>query len=251
MLYGVYLSATGMAMNQNQQDVIANNLANVNTVGFKRDFSVFKQRLQEAQTGGNRRFLMPDLQKASGGAFVARVQTDYSQGNLEMTNRNLDLAVNGPGFLMVQDRDVTRYTRDGRLTVVDGQLVRQTDGKPILDDSGKDIQVPADATAQDLRIDGHGNVWCRGQQVAELGRVSFAEPEKLVKIGGNLFDAAGQEPETSETPLVSGTVEASTVSPTMEMVEMIRVSRNYQLNAEMISLQDQSLSRLVNDLPRL
>lgn len=251
MLYGVYLSATGMAMNQNQQDVIANNLANVNTTGFKRDISIFQQRLLEAEAGGNGRYLPTELRKATGGAFVAKVQTDLSQGNLETTNGNLDLAINGPGFLMVQDGDTTRFTRDGRLAAVGGRLVRQIDGRPILDNTGRAIDIPAEATLNDLRIDSQGNLWCRNLPVAQLAVVDFDEPEKLVKVGGNLFDAPGQDPHEAGTPVVSGVIETSGVNPTMEMVEMIKVSRSFQLNAQMISLQDQSLSRLVNELPRL
>ncbi|MFA5864410.1 MAG: flagellar hook-basal body protein [Phycisphaerae bacterium] len=250
MLYGMYLSATGMAMNQSQQDVIANNLANVDTAGFKRDLSIFKQRLQEAK-GINGQFLPANLKEATGGAFAANVQTDYTQGGVEHTNRNLDLAIEGPGFLTVQDGETTRYTRDGRLGLADGKLVRQIDGKPLLDDAGKEIVLPSDTTARDIRIDSQGNVWDKTSQVGKLGVVTFDQPRNLVKIGGNLFDAMGQDAEKIDPQIDSGTIETSTVNPASEMVEMIKTSRSFQMNAAMITLQDQSLAKLVSELPKL
>ncbi len=250
MLYGTYLSATGMAINQSQQDVIANNLANVDTVGFKRDLAVFQERLQEARQGGNFGFMPENLKQATGGAFVSTIQTDLSVGTLDQTGHNLDLAINGRGFLTVQDGDKVRYTRDGRLAVTDGKLVTEVGGRPVLDDRGREIDI-GNVSPHEIRIDSQGNLWARNQQIANLGLVDFNQPENIKKIGKNLFDAMGEEPHSVETPVVSGALEASTVSPTSEMVEMIKTSRNYQVNADMISLQDQTLGRLLSELPKL
>jgi flagellar basal-body rod protein FlgG len=239
-----------MAINQSQQDVIANNLANVDTVGFKRDLAIFQERLQEGKQGGKSGFMPENLKQATGGAFISTIQTDFSTGALEQTGDNLDVAINGSGFLTVQDGDKVRYTRDGRLAVVDGTLVTEVGGKPLLDDRGREIDIP-DVAVREIRVDGQGNVWARNQQIASLGLVDFDRPENIKKIGKNLFDAMGEEARPVEVPVVSGALESSTVSPTSEMVEMIKTSRYYQLNADMISLQDQSLGRLLSELPRL
>jgi flagellar basal-body rod protein FlgF len=250
MLYGTYLSASGMALNQAQQDVLANNLANVDTAGFKRDLAVFQERLQAGKQGGNFGFIPENLKRSTGGAFISTVQTDFSDGSLVQTDNNLDLAIKGPGFLTIQDGDKVRYTRDGRLAVADGRLVTEIGGKPVLDDRGQEIDV-LDFSSKELRIDSQGNLWAKNQQLANLGIVEFDQPQNIKKIGGNLFDAAGEEPRSVETQVVSGAVEASTVSPTTEMVDMIKASRSYQINAQMISLQDQTLGRLMSEMPRL
>jgi len=240
-----------MAINSHQQDVIANNLANADTAGFKRDQAVFQERLQEAQVNlRNRSFLPANLKSATGGAFVADTHTDLSQGGISLTRRNLDVALTGSGYLAVQDGDQVRYTRDGRLAVVEGKLVRQTDGKAVLDESGREIAL-SEASAGDVRIDTEGNVTVRNQPVGKLGLTAFNNPQDLQKVGANLYDAVGQPPRDVEISLVPEALETSTVSPTYELVEMIKVSRGFQLNAQMLGLQDQTLGRLVSELPRI
>ncbi len=250
MLYGVYLSATGMAINQHKQDVVANNLANVDTAGFKRDLAVFQERMPEAKSAGKERFLPSNLKNSTGGVFVSKIHTDFTPGAMEVTNRNLDIAINGNGFLMVQDGEEVRFSRDGRLGIVHGRLVREIDGKAVLDDQGHEIFVPAVAR-KDIQIDSNGTIRVRNEEVARLGVADFEQPQNLRKVGGNLFSAMGQEYFLVDTPIMSETIEMSTVNPAKELVEMIKLSRSFQLNAEMLTLQDQTLSRLVSELPKV
>jgi flagellar basal-body rod protein FlgG len=251
MLYGLYLSATGLALNEHRQEVIANNLANVDTVAFKRDLAVSTQRRQEADTApAGSRFLPPYLREATGGAFVSQRYTDFSPGPTKITNRNLDVALNGPGMLTVQDGQRTAYSRDGRLTLANGRLVRETDGKAVLDADGREI-VLGDASAHELHIDPQGQIWRRNVQQAQLGIVEFDEPQGLSKLGGNLFQAPGAGRQATRTQVVSEALELSGVNPSQELVEMIQTARNFEINAEMISLQDESLARLINDLSKL
>jgi flagellar basal-body rod protein FlgG len=240
-----------MTINQHRQDVIANNLANVDTVGFKRDLAVFEERLLEAQTGGgNGRFMPENLKQATGGAFVASTYTDFSTGSISTTNNNLDVALAGPGFLTVQDGEAVRYSRDGRLGVVDHKLVRATDGKAVLDDQGREITLP-DVPKGAIKIDNQGNIQAGDNVIARLGIVDFEQRQNLRKVGDNLYDAAGQSSRKTDTPVVSEAIEASTVNPSKELVEMIKVSRSHQINASMLTLQDETLARLVNELPKL
>lgn len=253
MLYGLYLSAAGLSLNQHRQDVIANNLANVDTTGFKRSEPVFKQRLQEALTSaGGARFVAPAYRGATGGAFVSRVHTDFSGGTLETTSRPLDIALDGPGMLMVQDGEQRAYSRDGRLTLAGGKLVRMTDGKAVLDEDGRPIEL-GQASVSDLQISSDGSVLVKGQRMGRLGIVEFTDQQKsqLTKLGGNLFRSADQGVSAASTTVVSEALERSGVNPARELVEMIKAARSFQLNAEMISLQDQSLGRLVNEVTRL
>jgi flagellar basal-body rod protein FlgG len=240
-----------MAINQHKQDVVANNLANVNTTGFKRDFAVFKERMPEAfASAGKEQFMPSNLRNATGGLFVSDTQTDWTLGQPEVTNRNLDVSLEGEGFFMVQDGDEINFTRDGRLAVINNQLVREIDGKAILDDRGQPISLP-DVAKKDILINNDGTILAKNEEVAKLGVVKFENPQKLRKVGENLISADGQDYEASETPIVSQAIEKSTVDPAKEMVEMIQVSRTFQMNAEMLKLQDDTLSRLINELPQL
>jgi flagellar basal-body rod protein FlgG len=240
-----------MATQQHQQEVIANNLANIDTVGFKRDLAVFQQRLQEGKVspGGNQ-FIPSSLKNSSGGLFVAEDHTDFSPGTLEYTDRNLDVAITGSGFFAVQDGSKTFYSRDGRLGLSNEKLVRLSDNKSVLDESGKEISL-SDVSSSDLRIDSEGNIWNKSQLVSKLKLVEFDDPQRLTKKGGNLFDAQEQEGKETNSTLISGTLEASTVNPSKELTQMIQTSRFFQMNAEMLSMQDQSLGRLLAEIPKL
>src|ERR1043165_5413396 len=120
MNYGLYLSATGVLTNSHRQDVIANNLANSETVGFKRNLALFQQRRTEADSQGAAGLsdqTDPLLEKIGGGLLLSPTYVDHSQGTLEQTGQNLDVAIHGDGFFAVQDGKQTRLTRDGRFLV--------------------------------------------------------------------------------------------------------------------------------------
>lgn len=246
MLYGLYMSAGGMALHQHRQDVIANNLANVDTVGFKRQLAVFQERRIESGS----RFWPEQHRNMTGGGFVSQVHTDWSVGPIDGTSRSLDVALDGPGMLTVRDGQGVAYTRDGRLAAVDGTLVRAVDGRAVLDGEGKTIEVGS-AGAESLRIDSAGRVHRGGQVVGELGIVEFEDLNALRRLGENLFGSSQRPLSATGTRVVGGSLESSGVNPANELVEMIKAARQFQMNAEMISMQDQSLARLVNELPKL
>ncbi len=251
MLYGVYLSAAGMALNQHRQDVVANNLANVDTPGFKRNLAVFKQRSLEGKPGTiDAKFLPSNLKSASGGAFAQKVYTDFSASAIEHTGRNLDIAIRGDGFLMIKDGKEIRLSRDGRLTVVDGKLVRESDGKEVLDADGRAIEC-GEVSLSEIKIDSRGGVWAKGAKVGQIGIVDVPEKERLRKLGKGLFSLEGQKYQLRDASVVSGAIESSGVEPAKELVEMIKTSRSFELNAKMLSMQDETLGRLINELSKL
>ena len=240
-----------MALDQHRLDVVANNLANVNTVGYKQDRSVFMERLSAAQASiADRRYQPSALREMSGGAFVADVHTDLSPGQIEPTSRSLDVALNGSGMLCVRDGEDTHYTRDGRMALADGKLVRAIDGKSILDDQGHEIEL-GDVAADEISIGQAGEIYRQGQLVTTLGIVEFQTPNALTKIGGNLFASPETPNAANETTVISEAIELSGVNPSNELVQMIKTSRNFEINGKMISIQDQTLSRLLSDLPKL
>jgi flagellar basal-body rod protein FlgG len=251
MIYGIYQSAAGLQLNQYRQEVLANNLANVETAGFKRDLAVVRERpLASREMPGQSGGSDSTLSGMTGGSYVAPTYTSFAQGQLRPTGGRLDVALLGDGFFAVQDGDNTRYTRDGRLLVnAKGELVTVS-GHKMLGESGAPIVVPEDAVDK-VRITADGEVRAGATQLGRLDVVSFDDNSRLRKAGANLFDAPGQEPEAGHASVQVGFVEASTVEPTQAMVSMIEVNRAYELNATLIGLADGTLSRAVNDIARL
>jgi flagellar basal body rod protein FlgG len=253
MVYGLWLSAAGLQANQYHQDLLANNLANVETAGFKRDLAVFAERQIEAREGlHGTSASQPLLGSMTGGTFVAPTYTVFEQGPTQVTERALDVALVGDGFLTVREGDRTLYTRDGRLTVnAAGELVTVAGGRPVLNAEGTPVRVPVDRISE-LRIGQDGRVNVGSTEIGRLGVVDFEDPTSLRKIGGNLFEApqgAALKPATAT--LQSGAFETSGVDPMTTMVAMIEASRAYQFNATLISMQDSMMTRAANDIARV
>lgn len=224
---------------ERQMDVVANNVANVNTNGFKADRSLFEQYLRSPAHEDN--FQRPDRQVA----FVQDRGTfkDFATGASEMTKNPLDVAIDGKGFLVVQTPAGERYTRDGNLQINNqGQLVTQS-GYPVMGGSGP---IVFQQTDKQITIAPDGNVTVlegsnRIDSVrGKLRIVSFADAQKLVKDGGNLYSAGqGVAPQPDTTSRVNqGYVEKSNVNSVTEMSRMIEITRAYtQISA---LLQQQS-----------
>jgi flagellar basal-body rod protein FlgG len=250
MIYGLYLSAAGLQANAYQMDVIANNLANADTTGFKHDLAVMSERRVAAEEGeglGRRHRL---LDRLSGGTFVAPTYTAFSQGSLEDTGRALDLAVDGEGFFQVLDGGELRYTRDGRFTVNEQGRVVTVAGRTLLGANGRPIVLDRESSAP-ITVSSEGIVRQGPDEVGRLALVTFGDLQGLTKSGAGLFRANGQVPRPAGGRIISGHVEKSTVDPVAGLAQMIQVQRAYQMNATMISLQDGMLGQAVNDLGKV
>ncbi len=251
MTYGLWLSAAGLQVNQHKQAVIANNLANLSTTGFKRDLAVFRERRVESESGaGGGNFRHQLLDGLTGGTWQNPTATDFSQAALEQGGP-LDVAVEGDGFFKVQVGDQVRYTRDGRFTLdASGDLVTEAGGHPVLDPSDQPIHIGRVAASR-IAIGSTGKIRIGDQQVGTLGVTDFADRSLLVKAGQNTFDGRHAEPAEATGRVVQGHSETSGVEPTTELIGMIESARAYQLNAMLISLQDGMLGRVVNDVGRV
>jgi len=247
MLYGLYVSAAGALANSHRQDVVANNLANVNTVSFKRDLAQAQARLTEAQISGQGRYTDSVLEGTGGGIFALPTYTDFSPSSLDATGRELDLALEERGFFQVQDGDQVQYTRDGRFSLNElGQLVTYTDKLPVLDESGGAIYL--DGTL-DISVNEAGVISQGGGAVVRLGVVDFEDTSGLVKQGNNLYINQGDaEAQPALVKVKQGALENSGVNAITEMVEMIEAQRAFQTNLSMLQLQDQTLGLAVGQL---
>lgn len=251
MVYGLYQSAAGLQTQEYRQAIIANNLANVDTPGFKPDRITFQERLAESLVNGTARTRHPVLDAMPGGLFESPVYTDYAQGGFETDAGPLDVAMAGDGFLTLKTDEGRRYTRDGRMIADrDGTLRHVATGAPLLDAQGRTIQLDRTALSS-VTIDSQGRIQQGEAIVAELAVVDFKDKTALVKTGDNLIDPNGEKPIASNASVMQKTIEASGVDPVSSLVEMIEATRQYQLNANLLSLQDESLGRVVNDVGRI
>jgi len=252
MVYGIYQSAAGLQVNQYRQAVLANNLANLDTVGFKHDLSVVCERpIASAEAFADSSWSDPRLARMTGGSLVAPTYTAFQQGMVRETGSPLDVALAGDGFFTVREGDAVRYTRDGRFALNEqGELVTVAGNHPVLNAQGQAIVVTG-VPAENVRIDASGEVRAGASRFGRVGVVDFEDTSRLRKVGANLLQAIGVEPTPHAAQLRTGAVEASTVDPTQTMVSMIEVARAYELNATMIGLADSTLGRAVNDIARL
>jgi flagellar basal-body rod protein FlgG len=257
MIRSLWISKTGMEAQQTQLDHISNNLANVATSGYKRASAQFEdliyQNLRQAGAASSDQTVLPaGLQVGLGTRAVATAR-NFTQGNLQQSGRNLDVAIEGNGFFQVSlpDGD-TAYTRDGSFKLdPNGQLVTNSG---YLVQPG--ITVPANALSVTIAADGTVTATVPGQtapqNLGQLQLASFTNPGGLDPRGGNLFGEtaasgapnAGNPGANGMGALQQGYLETSNVNVVEELVSMIQTQRAYELNSKAISTSDQMLQRL-------
>jgi len=254
MTYGLWLSTAGLQTNEYRQAILANNLANANTTGFKQDLAVIQERNVESRVKGNNgRFANPVLDGLTGGAWVRPTVHTFERGDFERTGNPLDVAIDGDGFLSVSDGNETRFTRDGRLTTNrNGDLVLVAgEGRwRVLDRNAQPIRIDTQNGGK-ISITEDGSVRQDDASVGRLGVVDFADKTQLSKSGSNLYRNHGDVPVQSSSRIRSEHLELSTVNPVNGLAGMIEVSRAYQLNASLITLQDQTIGMAVSTVGRI
>ncbi|HSU65431.1 MAG TPA: flagellar basal-body rod protein FlgF [Tepidisphaeraceae bacterium] len=250
MIYGLYLSATGIMTNSYRQDVVANNLANAETTGFKRDIPVFRQRLmaaQENRTPGS--WSDPSLDGLGGGLLTESNHTDFEQGGMEQTGSPLDVAIQGNGFFAVNEKGKTLLTRDGRLQLDRSGALILTSGQPVLDVKGQPITISPNAT--NTVINTTGQILQDGQVAAQLGVFDVPDSSKLTKLGNGLFQSPDPIAPTTNATLRSEYLESSNVDPTTELADLMDTQRQLEANANMIHTQDSTLQLLVTNVGKI
>jgi flagellar basal-body rod protein FlgG len=261
MNQSMWIAKTGLDAQQTRMSVISNNLANVNTTGFKRGRAVFQDLLyQNVRQAGAQS--SQDTQLPSGlslGTGVRTVATEklFTQGNVVQTSNSLDLAIEGRGFFQILLPDGTlAYTRDGSFQLDNnGQMVTST-GYALQ----PGITLPANVLSVNVGEDGVVSVTTQGAsaptQVGTLQLTDFINPAGLQAIGQNLFleTAASGSPQTG-TPgltglgrLVQGSLETSNVNTVEELVNMIETQRAYEMNSKAIATADQMLQYVNNNI---
>ncbi len=240
MIRGLYVAAEGMTARQKAQDVLASNLANVNTSGFKADRPVFETALQRTLYRVEGAFSQP-IGTLSAGARLTTTYTDLQPGPLMRTGNPLDLAIEGDGYFTVQTPNGIRYTRNGAFALnAEGTLVTR-EGFPVLGEQGA-IRVPHGAT---LQIGEDGVIRVEGKAVERLRIVQGAMRKDA---DGWLVGNATPLPNPR---LAIGTLEGSNVNLVREMVEMIEHLRAYETHQKIIHAQDETLGRAISEIARI
>jgi flagellar basal-body rod protein FlgF len=244
--YGLYISAEGAYAQSKRMEVLANNLANASTTAFKPDQPVFQARLAEATL---RNLDFPgsgSINDLGGGVEVLGTQTDFSQGPMHVTGRDTDLTINGDSFFVVQKGNQRLLTRAGNFQFdANGQLVTQ-DGYPVLNEAMAPVVIDPSVPTQFTPDGGIA-------QDGDISMLAMVRPRSLgdlVKVGENMYSplAPPQALQPEDRLVVSGMLEASSVKPAMEMVELIETSRAYEANVAVIRNFDQLLGSLVSNV---
>jgi flagellar basal-body rod protein FlgG len=257
MIRSLWIAKTGLDAQQTQLDAISNNLANVGTAGFKRARVAFEdllyQNVRQAGSSSSQQTQLPTgLQLGTGVRPTATVRM-FTQGNLQQTGNQLDLAVNGQGFFQVQMPDgSTAYSRDGSFHVdANGSLVT-SNGFPV----SPAITIPPTAQSVTIGQDGTVSIKVQGQaasqNVGTIQLVNFVNPGGLEARGQNLFlETSASGTASANTPgtnglgtLQQGYLETSNVNVVEELVSMIQTQRAYEINSKAIQTSDQMLARL-------
>jgi flagellar basal body rod protein FlgG len=252
MLYGLYLSATGVMTNSYRQDVIANNLANSETIGFKKDLAMFRQRPTAAEESPEKiSWTNPLLQGIGGGTLAEPTVVDTSEGSLEKTDSPVDAAIDGSGFFTVSDNGKTRLTRNGQFIINNNQLQTVNGNNAVLDASGNPIKM--DGTLRDSTVIGQdGTITQAGKVVGKLAVVDTPDPALLKNEGGTLFSYARPQELTPSASIVRGqTIEDANVDPATELTQLMDAQRQLEANANMIHYQDSTLDKLINEVGKV
>lgn len=247
MIRGIYNAASAMVANQEKLNITSNNLANVNTTGYKKDQGVqrsFREVLISRIEGNE----ATPIGTTGNGVILDESYTNHTQGGLRRTGNSLDIAIEGTGFFEIQTPNGPRYTRDGNFALNNqGQLVTQQ-GYPVMGERGPLQTVQGQA----VNIDSDGQLYLGEIRGDRIRIVDFPDSRQLQKEGDNLFTAGEDIVEpAADYQIKQGYLERSNVNIVQEMVQMIQVTRHFEANQKVITTIDSTLDKAVNSVGRL
>jgi len=246
LIRGIYTAASGMLAETTRADTIANNLANGNTAGYKKDVAISKDFASVLIRRINDGPEAPVIGSVGVGTVIDEIATIQSTGAMRYSGNPLDCAIDGKGFFAVQTAAGIRYTRNGTFTRnARGQLVT-ADGQEVLGQNGP-ITLPDDGK---VTIDSTGNVLVDGANVGQLRVVEFNNERELVKEGATLYQAPNNGRQATGK-VAQGFLEQSNVNVVSEMVNLISGYRAYELNAKTVQTHDQLLDKAVNEVGKI
>jgi flagellar basal-body rod protein FlgF/flagellar basal-body rod protein FlgG len=249
MLYGLYLSTAGAKAQSYKQDVVANNIANVDATGFRRQFASARQRLDRlGELGQGGPISASDPRRIGGGVHLYRTYNDLdTPGAIKPSSSPAHMAISGEGFFRISRGSESFLTRDGAfsfgsdgsLRTADGEgVLMSTDGVPFRLDPNFPFEVTPD-----------NQISQNGRPIGTIAVVRPTNVDSVEREGENLLRYDGRHQPT-DSLVKQGFLEGSNVDPVREMTDLIEIARAFEINVQMIQLQSDGLSRLIDTLPR-
>ena len=234
----IYASLTRQSGLMNEMRVIANNIANANTNGFRREGVVFSEYL--SATGNGREGL--SMANARGRLL------DLEQAGMSQTNGTYDLAIDGPGYFAVQTADGVKVTRAGAFIASSEGELMTPDGNRLLDEGQAPVQVPQGAGQ--IAIGADGTISADGEQIGRVGLFAAPDKEKMQRSGGTLFATGGQLEPAEDARIQQGFLEDSNVDPVFEISRMIELQRAYEMGQTLLDREDKRIRDAIAALTR-
>lgn len=237
----IYAAVSRQMALRSRMDTVADNMANMNTTGFKQSRVQFTEFLKKPQGGGAGLSMVQDFGQ----------RQDFRGGVLQQTGNQLDIALEGDGFFAVQTAGGQRYTRDGHLHLDQTGRLVTADGNAVLGAGGAQITIPVNA--RDIQISSNGSIVTEQGPAGRIDVVTFDDAQDLVPEGRNLLAAAnGAQPQPAESAGIrQNALEASNVEPVLAMTEMIEVLRQYQSIQSMIKSEYERQTNAIDKLGRV
>lgn len=237
MLNGIYSSATALDTASTHHEIIASNLANVNSIGFRRTLLAVEKKADSQ---------FPNDSAVLRGNQISRALVDFSQGDIRSTGRSLDVALSGDGFFSVQTNSGIQYTRNGFFQVSEDNQLITGDGLPVLG-GGSPIQIPPGFDVTKLNIQKDGNLIADGTSIGQLDIVSFEDNHNLTPIGTSRFAAPSTLASVpSEAQVLQGSLEGANTKSVSEMIQMIMGARNFESAQRALRTISESIEKFVN-----
>lgn len=259
MLRGLYTAYTGMLNEQYRMDIMSNNLANADTVGFKKEGSTSQAYSEVMAVKIKDTTENPNTPKRLGnmslGVKIGETYMDFSQGSLRDTGNTYDLALSGDGFFNIEftnkaGETSTKYTRAGSFVLTTDGYLTTKDGDYVLGQNGR---IQLSTTAGNTVIDENGNIYQDNQLVAKIKITEFEDTNYLTHYGESMWDAkeGAVANDATDVKVHQGYLEMSNISVVTEMVNMISIQRQYEANQKLITTYDESLDKSVNQVGRI
>ncbi len=233
-----YIALSRQNALQRQMEVVANNVANMNTTGFKQQRVLFTEVLER-----------PAMHEQVSFVQDRAVVRDLAPGGVVHTANPMDVALNGPGYFTVDTASGRRYTRNGAFGLNDQRQLVDGGGLPVLSDNGQPITIPQGTGS--LEITSEGTVSTELGPVGRLNVVTFKNEQQMLEVGNGLYASDEQpQPAPPETKVAQGALEQSNVKPVLEMTQMIEINRQYQQNQRMIENEHDRIRGVIQRLGR-
>lgn len=253
LIKGLYTAGAGMMLQMAKQDAVANNLANVNTGGYKKQIAVTRafpnmliSRLGEIEKNRQGKYEPVPVEVIGGlgtGAAIDKIYSDLSMGNIRKTDSTTDLALNSNGYFAVQTDQGERYTRNGQFKINSEGILTTNQGYPVLDTGNQPITIEGEFLVDDL-----GNITVNNETIAQLKVVNFDNAQYLVREGDNLLSSEQAGNILARPGLLQGYVEDSNVNAVKEMVELINVARAYESLQKVVQAEDETTQAAIDQV---